>query len=464
MTEHLMNESTDRDNIIHRSKYAACVPYKDTGLYLTYSFLTKKFALLTEKQKEILDQPSGHLSSEAVSAMLRLGFLSEKDEYAVLVEKLRKSNPPVPRNTGLALDICPTMHCNFDCRYCYEAGRRHTGAMDDETIEAVAEFVRKRILETRATKLSVKWFGGEPSLAFGQVQRLSDRLIAITEACGIPYMAIIQTNGYLLTQEMADRMKEKQIRSMEITIDGNKLSHDRLRVLHDGSGSYDRIMENLSRLRTDMQILIRCNLHKDNIGAFADLMKEVDRLKKLTHNTILCTPRIIRVEPNLPEDGRFLKDTALTNDEYLRSFHSLYAMNQNDQPRRRDFDRFTKSLSAPCRACNGTGFTIDELGNLYCCNMEVGDPALAIGNVRDYENDTSLKHTKNFDFYRGSLCSDREQCKNCVILPICLGRCPRTWNRFYDCERLKGNLAETMIKVYDSLNALRTDTPEEHQS
>lgn len=459
-----MNELTDRDNIIHRSKYTACVPYKDTGLYLVYSFLTKKFALLTEKQKEILDQPAAHLSSGAVPALLQLGFLSGKDEYAVLLEKLRKRNPPVPQNTGLALEICPTMHCNFDCRYCYEAGRRHTGSMDDETLEAVAEFTRKRILETRATRLSVKWFGGEPTLAFGQVQKLSDRLIAIAKTCGIPYWATIQTNGYLLTQEMVDSFREKQISSMEITIDGNKLSHDRLRVLHDGSGSYDRIMENLSRLRTDIPIRIRCNLHKDNIGAFADLMKEIDRLKELTHNTLLCTPRIIRVEPNLPEDGRFLKDTALTNDEYLTLFNSLYSMNDHaDQPRRQDFDNFTKSVAAPCRACNGTGFTIDEMGNLYCCNMEVGDPDLAIGNVRDYENDTSLKHTKSFEFYRRSLCTDREQCKNCVILPTCLGRCPRTWNQFYDCEWLKGNLAETMVKVYDSLNAIQAGKPEDQQ-
>lgn len=454
-----MNDPGNRGNNIHRSKYTACVPYKDTGLYLTYSFLTKKFALLTENQKGIFEHPSEHLSAGILPAMLELGFLSEEDEYAVLLKSLRERNPRIPQGQELALEICPTMHCNFDCRYCYEAGRRHTGTMDDETVEKVTEFTRKRIGETRATRLSVKWFGGEPSLAIGQVRKLSDRLIAVAGEYGIPYGAVFQTNGYLLTQEMADTLEEKQVSMVEITIDGNRLSHDRLRVLSDGSGSYDRIMENLSRLKTGMQIRIRCNLHRDNLGAFTDLMKEVERLKELTHNSILCIPRIIRVEQNLPEDGSFLKETALTNDEFLPQFHALYAMNHADPLSSTDIDCFRKTNLAPCRACNGTTFTIDELGNLYCCNMEVGDPALAVGNVRTYENDASLKHTKSYEYYRSSYCTDRERCKNCVILPVCLGRCPRTWDQFYDCEWLKGNLAETMIRVYDSLNAVREKEP-----
>ena len=88
--------------------------------------------------------------------------------------------------------------------------------------------------------------------------------------------------------------------------------------------------------------------------------------------------------------------------------------------------------------------------------MEVGNPGCVIGNVRTYENDASLARTESYAFYRSSFCTDRERCKNCVILPVCLGRCPRTWNEFYDCERLKGNLADTMIKVYDLFQNIRT--------
>ena len=50
-----MNNSNTGKSQIHRSVYTACVPYKDTGTYLLHSFMTGKFALLTEKQKEVFE-------------------------------------------------------------------------------------------------------------------------------------------------------------------------------------------------------------------------------------------------------------------------------------------------------------------------------------------------------------------------------------------------------------------------
>ena len=451
-----MNNSNTGKSQIHRSAYTACVPYKDTGTYLMHSFMTGKFALLTEKQKEVFEHPAEHLSEQIIPALLEYGFLSEEDDYSVLVEKLKKANPRIPHNKNLTLEICPTMNCNFDCRYCFEAGRRRSGSMNDETAAWVAEFARKRIEETETSRLSVKWFGGEPSLEPERIRELSDRLIAVADGHGIPYNAYIQTNGYLLTQEMADMLEEKRVSTIEITIDGNKSSHDRLRVLSGGQGSYDIIMDRLFHLRTNMKLKIRCNLHKDNLSAYGDLMKDVEKMKAVTHNNIICTPRIIRARSNIPAEGTFLKDTVLTNEEYLHQFNSLYSMNHFEKPAYSDIEYFRGRMTSPCKGSNGTGFTIDELGNIYGCSMEVGNPGCVIGNVRTYENDASLARTENYEFYRSSLCTDRDQCKNCVILPVCLGRCPRTWNEYYDCERLKGNLADTMIKVYDLFQNIQT--------
>ena len=441
---------------IHRSRYAACVPYKDTGRYLAFSFAEQKFALLTEEQKEILDHPEAHSSSALIPVLLKLGFLSDGDEYLALVERLKRNNPRVPRNKALTLEICPTMRCNFDCRYCYESGRRRAGSMDAETVEATAEFVRKRIDETNANALLIKWFGGEPTLALETIERLSDLLIAIADARGIPYAANIQTNGYLLTQEVAERLENKRVCAIEITIDGNRLSHDRLRVLSGGIGTYDRIMENLFSLRLNARLKLRCNLHRDNLSAFDDLMREVDKMKRVTRNSITCTPRIIRMPQNVPEGGDFLQESVLTNDEFLLRFHSLYAKNGFDQPSLSFLNYFRRVKPAPCKACDGTGFTIDELGNIYACSMEAGDLNCVIGNVKTYENDGSFKNAEHYAFFRNAPCSDRERCRNCVILPACLGRCPRTWKEFYDCDWLKGNLADAMIQAYDCMKAAQS--------
>lgn len=446
-----MNNSNNLEKVMHRSTYTACVPYKDSGYYLVHSFLTGKFALLTEKQKEIYEHPDKYASEKIIPTLLEYGFISMEDDYSVLMERLKKGNPRIPQNKKLSLEICPTLNCNFDCRYCFEAGRRHTGSMNDETANNIVEFVKKRIKETKANKLAVKWFGGEPLLEIETIKKLSDKLIKVADEYKIPYSAFIQTNAYLLNQEIIDVLEEKGVKSIEVTIDGNKDTHDKLRVLSGGRGTYEKIIDNLSHIKTKMKIDIRCNLHKDNLDTFEDLMKDIDRLKQITNNHIVCTPRVIRIKDNLPKDGAFLKDVAFTNEEFLNQFHRLYSLNHIENPSYSEIDYFTGRIGSPCKACNGTGFTIDELGNIYGCSMEVGKSNCVIGNVRTYENDESLNNGNGYEFYRNSFCTDREECKNCAVLPICLGRCPRTWNEYYDCVWVKGNLSDIMIKVYDLL-------------
>lgn len=439
----------DIKTIIHKSVYTACFPYKDTGYYLLHCFLTGKFALLDEKQKDVFENPIKHLDDNIIPMLLECGFISEKDEYSELLSIVKKNNPRIPNNKVLSLDICPTMNCNFDCRYCYEAGRRHSGSMSQETIDNVLEFVKKRIKETNTNRLFVKWFGGEPTLEINTINKLSKGLIEICDEYNIPYRAYIQTNGYLLNQEIINTLEENKVKAFEVTIDGNKKTHDKLRVLNSGQGTYEKIMNNLSSIKTNMDIEIRCNLYKDNFNAFYDLMKDVDNLKIHTQNSIRCTPRIIRVKDNLPKEGSFLKESVFTNEEFLKDFHKLYSLNNFDKLSINDINYFRGKIESPCKACNGTAFTIDEIGNIYGCSMEAGNSDFAIGNVKTYIDDSSLVYTKSYEYYRNSFCTDRKKCKECVILPICLGRCPRTWDEFYDCEWVKGNLEETMIKVYD---------------
>ena len=85
------------------------------------------------------------------------------------MNRVNKYNSRIPQNRPLSLEICPIMNCNFDCRYCLEVGRRHTGSMDDETADAVVKFVRKRIKETKSNRLFIKWFGGEPTLEIERI-------------------------------------------------------------------------------------------------------------------------------------------------------------------------------------------------------------------------------------------------------------------------------------------------------
>ena len=65
------------------------------------------------------------------------------------------------------------------------------------------------------------------------------------EARGVPMLINIITNGLLLTREVVDRLKPFGLNGVKITLDGDRATHDRMRPLRGGQGTFDRIIENI---------------------------------------------------------------------------------------------------------------------------------------------------------------------------------------------------------------------------
>ena len=97
--------------------------------------------------------------------------------------------------------------------------------------------------------LSVAWFGGEPLVGMPVIESLSQRIIALCKEKNVQYSASIITNGYLLTKEVAEKLKEYHVRSAQITVDGPKEIHDTRRPMANGQGTYDVIMEHLAETK-----------------------------------------------------------------------------------------------------------------------------------------------------------------------------------------------------------------------
>src|SRR5258705_1890440 len=74
---------------------------------------------------------------------------------------------------------------------------------------------------------------------------LAERLWEATSARGIPQLASIITNGLLLTEDIVDRMMPFGLKGVKITLDGDRDTHNRMRPLRGGQGTFDRIVENM---------------------------------------------------------------------------------------------------------------------------------------------------------------------------------------------------------------------------
>lgn len=159
-------------------------------------------------------------------------------------------------NDYLGLTIAPTLACNFRCPYCYEKGCSHP-TMSEETMTDVATFVRSGY--SGINDLHVDWYGGEPLLCVDMIERLTKELRGAIRP-GATYSAGMVTNGYLLTREIAQKLADCQVGSVQITIDGSKRDHDSRRVPADGRPTYDAIIDNIISCADVLQITIRVNV------------------------------------------------------------------------------------------------------------------------------------------------------------------------------------------------------------
>lgn len=179
-----------------------------------------------------------------------------KEQYGAFVERSigPVSEPSVSevRDFVLAegfrqLILCVTWDCNLRCKYCYyseeyaHSRNRSSQYMDFSVAKQAVDYYLSHLRTVQMRyprrKGAITFYGGEPLLHFGLVQRV----IEYIESLGVgDILFSITTNGTLLTQAVQDFLVQHGV-SVCISLDGPPEEHDRLRVYPDGSGSFDAV-------------------------------------------------------------------------------------------------------------------------------------------------------------------------------------------------------------------------------
>lgn len=117
----------------------------------------------------------------------------------------------------LVVSWAVTDRCNLRCRHCYNLRR---GLPDELTVEQCALIVR-RLAEAGA--LSVTLTGGEPLLRDSIFE-----IIGLLVAAGLSVE--VNTNGLLLTRDIASRLEDSGVSGIRISLDGSTPEvHDEIR-------------------------------------------------------------------------------------------------------------------------------------------------------------------------------------------------------------------------------------------
>lgn len=385
------------------------------------------------------DLPNGTDFKEFIGMLQHNMFLidDEFDEIAYIRHRVQQERYDA-RQLGLV--ITPTMGCNFGCHYCFENTR-------DTTLSPT---VQKKILKLVASKivgrehLSVQWFGGEPLQALDVIEDLSRKLMRITDAAGAQYAATVITNGFLLTEEVAQLLQELGVMSVQITLDGDRSLHNRTRYERPGEGSFDVILDNIRRASPYLMVKVRVHVAPFSIQSVENLIDTLGNEGMASHiGELYFAPlfnyRVGMESPAyLPDGRRFMSSQDFANEQ----------VNLHEKAHRWGFklpDMLDVSFGI-CTALRDNTLVIDTNGNLMKCYKDVDVPLEAIGTL-----DAGVRANQNLVKWMDIDIPRDDECRACQFLPVCLGGCTKQWHenasKSVICTPLKFN-AEARIQQY----------------
>jgi len=169
------------------------------------------------------------------------------------------------RQDSLQLILLSSEECNFRCKYCYENFAR--GVMYPRVRQSVLKLLRREAPKLR--KLSVTWFGGEPLHGLDAIREIAPTAHALAQEHSLSWDSHITTNGYLLTQTVAEELIGWGISRFQITLDGPAELHNGSRPLKEGGETYDVILSNLKAMkaiRSPFLVRIRTNFYRESMN------------------------------------------------------------------------------------------------------------------------------------------------------------------------------------------------------
>ena len=386
--------------------------------------------------KKIIEEPNRPFeehAQELQSLFVEKGILvpEEVNEIDFLRKRYKQSKQAVSRQ--FSLTICPTLNCNFRCNYCYQ--HHPKGKMPEDIQDKILNLLHNRT--PVVSKLNITWFGGESLLALPVIERLSQKF-SETWRDGSEYSAKLISNGWGLTPKVSKLLADLNVRSVQVTLDGPRAIHDKRRPLLNGKPTFDRITDNISSADKRLKIIIRVNVDRTNASSIPELYDELDAAGLKGKLTIYFAPVIPYTD--LCSD---ISQNCIPNEKWAKYTPSLQL---SALKRGYGGGNLPKPKGHACIADGQQGLVITPKGLVYKCWNDVTQEDKAVFNLATFQQ--SDKMIANQQEWLGWSPFNNYNCRNCNVLPICMGGCPYLSVRnsglegHQKCKEIKHNLSE----------------------
>jgi uncharacterized protein len=377
---------------------------------------------------------------EALDLLTDNGFLVEDratdrrnlDQYLATVKGDRSE---------LNITLLTTLQCNFACDYCFQGDHgdynKNADKMSLDTAARVAEWFERELDRVQPEKFVLTFFGGEPLLNLPVMYLLAERAFNAAQARGITIFVNIITNGLLLTPDVVDRMLPFGLNGVKITLDGDKDTHNRMRPLRGGQGTFDRIVENIRQVADRCRVAIGGNFDESSVGSYPALLDYLraqdfgDKLVKVNFKPIIRTEPVTAkgIIPLIPVGAsgakESLKGTCMTSvgSGAGAACDSCHTMDDQMTFIRKETQRhgFPTSDGVPkgmCHVHKTHAHTIGPEGSLYACPGFTGQLAMSTGHIDDRRESWRESALEKFERLH-----PWKECGDCAFIPTCAGGC-----------------------------------------
>jgi len=401
------------------------------GTSLLYSGSTQCIDLVPTEYASLLSEGDdlSFLSAEEKEHLVKRGHLTalthnrELEEFKKLVGIILEKSIKIDkkRKTG-NLSFIMTYNCNLSCSYCYQKSLGHDSKvppMSPEFVDSLFSDYLPQLFPKVPKDFTFTLFGGEPLLP-GNREAIT-RILAYTKKH--PSIKVsVATNATTLS-DMVDLIgpEKGKIQSVQVTLDGDELLHDRNRIPPSGKPTFGAM---IGAIRQLMQLrahtVIRMHIHPGRLESSRKLVDYLEKEEILGHPLVgvyFAPISTFTSEDNSPADL-----------DIFRSAFQAVAAKTNRPPSSLDFiDNYLQMQEErtlpKVRFCGlGTDifYVVDPLGDIYHCYEEAGHKDRRIGTF----SRGKVKFFALKEKYSRRHLLNVPECLRCSAALYCGGGCP----------------------------------------
>ena len=336
------------------------------------------------------------------------------DQLADYREKLYRE----PQLRQLFFEL--TLRCNARCFHCGSscAADQADGLPREKYVEILREV--KENFDTRRMMLCIT--GGEPMLR-------ADFFGIMEDAHSLGYRWGMTSNATLITKEAARRLRETGMRTISVSVDGLRETHDAFR---GRTGAYDAAMAGIDALVKEggfHNVQITSVFTHESIG-------EMEKMYEVFRRTGIDSWRLVGMEPI----GRALEhqDLRLTPEDWRHLFDFIREKRTEGLPLAYGCTHYLgleyeREVRPWYWLCNAGVYVASVMtnGDIGACLDIERRPETIQGNI--LKDDFTEVWKDRFEIFRQDLSEKNGDCRSCTSRAFCQGGAFHSWD--YDGMR-----------------------------